>query len=69
MILQKKAQKKTTQMTTISWSFIQNTNNGWGNTNALINLINHQPDTDKIYSYARYPCEAKCQLLISKREI
>ena len=56
-------------MTTISQSFIQNTNNGSGSTNALINLINHQPDTDKIYSYAKYPCEAKCQLLISKREI
>ena len=69
MILQKKTQKKTTQMTTISWSLIQNTNNGSGNTNALINLINHQPDTDKIYLYAKYPCEAKYQLLISKREI
>ena len=68
MILRKKAQNKTTQMTTISWSFIQNTNNGSGSTNALINL-NHQPDTDKIYSYAKYPCEAKCQLLISKRVI
>ena len=28
-------------------------------TNALLNLINHQPDIDKIYLYARDPYEAK----------
>ena len=37
-------------------------------TNALLNLINNQPDIDKIYLYARDPYEAKCQYLINKRE-
>ena len=32
------------------------------------NLINHEPDIDKIYLYAKYPYEAKYQLLIKKRE-
>ena len=29
-------------------------------------LINHEPDVDKIYLYARDPYEAKYQLLINK---
>ena len=37
-------------------------------TNALLNLINNQPDIDKIYLYAEDPHEAKYQFLISKRE-
>ena len=37
-------------------------------TNALLNLINNQPDIDKIYLYAKDPYEAKCQFLINKRE-
>ena len=37
-------------------------------TNALLNLINHDPDIDKIYFYAEDPHEAKYQLLINKRE-
>ena len=37
-------------------------------TNALLNLINNQPDIDKIYLYAKDPYEAKYQYLISKRE-
>ena len=41
---------------------------GSGKTNALLNLINHEPDIDKIYSYAKDPYEAKYQLLINKRE-
>ena len=36
--------------------------------NALLNLIKNQPDTDKIYLYAKDPYEAKYQFLISKRE-
>ena len=35
---------------------------------SLFNLINHQPDVDKIYLYAKHPFEAKYQLLINKRE-
>ena len=42
---------------------------GSGKTNALLNLINHQPDIDKIYVYAKDPYEAKYQYLINKREI
>ena len=39
-----------------------------GKTNALLNLINNQPDIDKIYLYAKDPYEAKYQYLIKKRE-
>ena len=41
---------------------------GSGKTNALLNLINNQPDIDKIYLYAKGPYEAKYQFSISKRE-
>ena len=37
-------------------------------TNVLLNLINHEPDIDKIYVYAKDPYKAKYQLLINKRE-
>ena len=37
-------------------------------TNALLNLINIQPDIDKIYLYAIDPYETKYQYLINKRE-
>ena len=38
-----------------------------GKTNALLNLINNEPDIDKIYLYAKDLYKAKCQLLINKR--
>ena len=41
---------------------------GSGKTNALLNLINNQPDIDKINLYAKDPYEAKYQYLINKRE-
>ena len=41
---------------------------GSGNTNAWLNLINNEPDMEKIYLYAKDPYEAKYQLLINKRE-
>ena len=41
---------------------------GSGKTNVLLNLINHQPDIDKIYLHAKDPYEAKYQYLINKRE-
>ena len=41
---------------------------GSAKTNALLNLINNQPDIDKIYLYAKDPYEAKYQYLINKRE-
>ena len=37
-------------------------------TNALLNLISHHPDIDKIYFYAKDPCEAICRLLINERK-
>ena len=40
---------------------------GTRKTNALLTLINHEPDIDKIYLYAADP-EAKYQLLINKRK-
>ena len=33
-----------------------------------LDLINEEPDIDKIYSYAKDPFEAKCQFLINKIE-
>ena len=36
--------------------------------NALLNLINSQPDIDKMYLYAKDSYEAKYQFLINKRE-
>ena len=41
---------------------------GSGKTNALLNLINNQPDIDKIYLYAKDRYETKYQYLINKRE-
>ena len=41
---------------------------GSGKTNVLLNLINNQPDVDKIHLYAKDPYEAKYQFLINKRE-
>ena len=37
-------------------------------TNALLYLINNQPDIDKMYLYAKDQYEAKYQFLINKRE-
>ena len=34
----------------------------------ILNLINNQPDIDKIYLYAKDPYEAKYQRLINQRE-
>ena len=41
---------------------------GYGKTNILLNIVNNQPDIDKIYLYAKDPYEAKYQYLINKRE-
>ena len=37
-------------------------------TNALLNLINHEPDINKMYLYAKDPNEPKYQLLINRRK-
>ena len=37
-------------------------------TNLLLNVIENQPNIDKIYLYARDPYESKYQYLINKRE-
>ena len=39
-----------------------------GKTNALLNLINNEPDIDRIYLYAEDRYEEKYQLLINRRE-
>ena len=41
---------------------------GSGKTNVSLNLIENQPDIDKIYLYAKDPYEAKHQYLINERE-
>ena len=38
---------------------------GFGKVNSF-NLVNQQPDIDKIYLYTKDPCEAKYQFLIKK---
>ena len=60
----------------LNWSYIPDHQyrilirggSGSGKTNALSNLINNQPDIDKIYLYAKDLYEAKYQFLINKRE-
>ena len=60
----------------LNWSYIPDHpyriliigGSGSGKTNALLKLINNQPDIDKIYPYAKDPYEAKYQYLINKRE-
>ena len=42
---------------------------GSGRANALLNLINNQPDIDKIYLYAKDPYETKYHFLINKTEL
>ena len=37
---------------------------GSGKTNLLLNLIENQPDIDKIYLYAKDPYETKCKISI-----
>ena len=59
-----------------SWPYIPHhqyriliiTGSGSGETNILLNLIENQPDVDKIYLYAKDSYEAKYQYLINKRE-
>ena len=34
----------------------------------MLNLVNHEPDIDKIYLYAKDPYKAKYQLLINLKE-
>ena len=41
---------------------------GSGKTNLLLNLIENQPDIDKLYLYVKDPYESKYQYLINKRE-
>ena len=41
---------------------------GSGKKNVLLNLIENQPDIDKIYFYAKDPFETKYQCLINKKE-
>ena len=50
---------------------MQNINNSWlriWKKNALLNLVNNQPDIHKIYLYAKDPYQAKYQYLINERE-
>ena len=41
---------------------------GSGKKDSLFNLINEEPDIDKIYLYATDPYEAKCKFSINKNE-
>ena len=71
MIMKMKQSKTQFKVAVYSGSSIQNTNNrgsGSGKVNALLNLINNQPDIDKIYLYAKDAYKAKYQFLINKRE-
>ena len=41
---------------------------GSAKTNALPNVINHEPDIDNFFLYAKDPYDVKYQLLIKKRK-
>ena len=43
-------------------------NSGSGKTNALLNLINYEPDIHNFFLYAKDPFEAIYQILVNKRE-
>ena len=68
--------KENTKEHNSNWPQIPNYSNriliiggsGSGKTNLLFNLINQQPDIDKIFLYAKDPYDTKYQLLINKRE-
>ena len=51
------------------WIILIVRKSGYGKRNALLNLINHEADTDQVDLYAKDLYEAKCQLLINKRKI
>ena len=56
-------------MATNTWSSVQNINNrgsGSGKTNSLLQLMNHQPNIDKIYWYTKDPYKVKYKFLINK---
>ena len=58
-------------MVTNPWSSIPNINiggSGSGTRNSVFNLINQQPDIDKIHLHSKYPHEAKHPFLIRKRK-
>ena len=42
---------------------------GSGKTNLLLNLIENQPDIDKIFLYTKDPYESKYQHLINKKRM
>ena len=71
MVIIRKTKLNIMKIGAYSRSSIQNTNNRrfriW-KTNVLLNLIENQPDIDKIYLYAKDPYETKYQYLINKRE-
>ena len=60
---------------TLNWPYIPDNpyriliigGSGSRKTNTLLNLINNQPDIDKIYLYGKDPYEDKYQFLINKR--
>ena len=71
MVMIRKTKLNIMKIGAYSRSSIQNTNNRrfriW-KINVLLNLIENQPDIDKIYLYAKDPYETKYQYLINKRE-
>ena len=58
-----------------NWSYMSNHpymiviigGSGSRKANRLLNLINQQPNTDKIYLYVKEPFESKYQLLINNK--
>ena len=50
-----------------SYRILINKDRRSGKTNLLFNLINQQPDIDKIYLHAKNSYEVKYQFLINKR--
>ena len=73
ILLQKKTKKKTKQKThnpycpkilDHPWRILMAGDSGSRKTNDVLNLINHEPDIDNIYLYAKDPYDVMMWLLI-----
>ena len=68
VVLKTKHNKKWPHSTDHPYRILIIAGSGSGKTNLLLNLIENQPDIDKIYLYAKDPYESKYQHSINKRE-
>ena len=68
MIIQVKIKQNIIKSVLYQYRILTIRGSGSGKTNSLLNLINNQPDIDKIYLFAKDPYGTKYQYLVEKRE-